>query len=173
MRVAETELAHLHNTGLHITEKCDGCGKILNQSFRYTVARQSGVFCSALCRDRASLGDDGLARAAKRRTCLLCHGPKPASDAPYCQHCQKAADPEGVDPQETRCAVCGGKLSEFRKNRAGTCSTVCSEALRKRRQRESRLGEESSDRKPPLQDTHFATLKAGHFGTSRPLAYHP
>jgi predicted nucleic acid-binding Zn ribbon protein len=170
MRVAETELARLRNTGLHITEKCDGCAKMLNQSCRYTVARKPGVYCSAFCRDRASLGDDGLERAAMRRTCLLCHGPKPASDAPYCQHCQKAAYPEGATPQETRCAVCGGKLSEFRKSRAGTCSKACSEALRKRRQRESRSGEESGDRKQPLQDTHFATLKAGHFGTSRPLA---
>jgi len=39
MRPTSTELACLRAQGLYITEKCDGCGNLLNQSIRYTITR--------------------------------------------------------------------------------------------------------------------------------------
>ena len=42
MKLTVAELASVHAQRLYITEKCDGCGKLLNQSFRYTVAGEPG-----------------------------------------------------------------------------------------------------------------------------------
>lgn len=41
------ELMAAKQRGLYITEKCDGCGKLLNQTFRYAVAGKSGAPRSA------------------------------------------------------------------------------------------------------------------------------
>jgi hypothetical protein len=57
MRLLAHELAFLRSQGLHITEKCDGCGKLLNQGIRYTVGGKPEVYCSAGCRDLAFFGD--------------------------------------------------------------------------------------------------------------------
>ena len=38
---------------LYITEKCDGCGELLNQTVRWTITGQPEVYCSAECRDLA------------------------------------------------------------------------------------------------------------------------
>ena len=38
MKLTAAELAYVGSQGLYITEKCDGCGKLLNQAFRYTIA---------------------------------------------------------------------------------------------------------------------------------------
>jgi hypothetical protein len=40
MKLSAAELASVRAQGLYITEKCDGRGKLLNQAFRYTIARK-------------------------------------------------------------------------------------------------------------------------------------
>ena len=62
MKLNATELASVRVLGLFLTEKCDGCGKALNQTFRYTITGRPGVFCSALCRDNAFFDDRREAR---------------------------------------------------------------------------------------------------------------
>jgi hypothetical protein len=43
MNLTPAELASVRAQGLFLTEKCDGCGKVLNQTFRYAVT--GGIFC--------------------------------------------------------------------------------------------------------------------------------
>jgi hypothetical protein len=73
MEISAHELAYVRVQGLYITEKCDGCGKLLNQTFRYTIAGKMKVYCSAGCRDPAFFGDT---REAKKRStpgnCVYC-----------------------------------------------------------------------------------------------------
>ena len=38
MKLTSAELAYVRSQGLHLTEKCDGCGKLLNQALCYTIA---------------------------------------------------------------------------------------------------------------------------------------
>jgi hypothetical protein len=75
MKLTAAELAYIRSQGLYITEKCDGCGKLLNQTVRYTIARKQEVYCSAVCRDIAFFGD---MHEAKRRStpgkCAYCGG---------------------------------------------------------------------------------------------------
>jgi hypothetical protein len=88
MKLSVAELVHVRAQGLYITEKCDGCGKLLNQTFRYTIAGKPEVYCSAVCRDRVYFGDRREARKhstpgkcvywgatleGKRRGALYCH----------------------------------------------------------------------------------------------------
>jgi hypothetical protein len=63
MKLTTTELSVLRSQGAFITERCDLCGKVLNQSWRYTVAGRPEVFCSALCRDTRFFSE---ARAARK-----------------------------------------------------------------------------------------------------------
>jgi hypothetical protein len=65
MELSTPELAHVRAQGLHITEKCNGCGKLLNQTIRYTIAGKPEVFCSAICRDLAFFRDH---REAKKHS---------------------------------------------------------------------------------------------------------
>ena len=51
------ELSYIQSQGLYVREKCDGCGAILNQSVRYTIAGKAEVYCSAKCRDAAFFED--------------------------------------------------------------------------------------------------------------------
>jgi hypothetical protein len=51
MRLAVAELDHLRSQGLFIRDKCDACGKVLNQAFRFTMPDRAQVFCSGQCRD--------------------------------------------------------------------------------------------------------------------------
>ena len=51
MKLTASEVSLLRLQGVFVTETCDACGKVLNQSFRYTVGGKPGVFCSAVCRD--------------------------------------------------------------------------------------------------------------------------
>jgi len=57
MKLTAAELAYVRSQGLHITAKCDGCGKLLNQTLRYTIAGKPEVCCSAVCRDLVFFGD--------------------------------------------------------------------------------------------------------------------
>ena len=53
MKIRIEDVQQLKQFGIYVTERCDGddCGKILNQSFRYTIQGRKEVFCSAECRD--------------------------------------------------------------------------------------------------------------------------
>ena|SRR6516162_1542327 len=51
MKLTTLELACVRSRGFYVTEKCDACGKLLNQTVHYTIAGTPEVFCSAACRD--------------------------------------------------------------------------------------------------------------------------
>jgi hypothetical protein len=73
MRLTAPELAYVRSQGLYITEKCDGCGRLLNQTVRYTITGKPEVYCPAACRDLAFFGD--RQEAKKRpdsRVCAFC-----------------------------------------------------------------------------------------------------
>ncbi len=75
MRLNSEDLVRARGLGLYVTEKCDGCGNLLNRSIRYTIAGKLEVYCSAACRDLAFFGDRHEAR--KRTTpgkCTNCGG---------------------------------------------------------------------------------------------------
>ena len=75
MELTSAEVAYVRSQGLYITEKCDGCGKLLNQTVRYTITGKPEVYCSARCRDLVFFGDP---REAKKRStpgkCMYCGG---------------------------------------------------------------------------------------------------
>jgi Fe-S-cluster-containing dehydrogenase component len=110
MRLSAAELAYVRSQGLYITDKCDGCGKLLNQTFRYTIAGNPEVYCSAGCRDLAFFGDT---REVKRRSapgkCVFCGDTleKKRRGALYCgEKCKKRAARSGkahsmAEPQIT------------------------------------------------------------------------
>jgi hypothetical protein len=73
MKLTAAELAYVRSQGLYLTEKCNGCRKLLNQTARYTIASKSEVYCSAMCRDFALFGD--LQEVKKRSSpgrCVYC-----------------------------------------------------------------------------------------------------
>ena len=75
MKLTSAELACVRAQGLYITGKCDGCGKLLNQTVQYTIAGRREVYCSAACRDTAFFSDRHEAK--KRATpgkCAYCGG---------------------------------------------------------------------------------------------------
>lgn len=57
MKLNPQELAYVRSKGLYLTEKCDGCGKVLNQAHRWTIKDLPEVYCSEKCRDLAFFGD--------------------------------------------------------------------------------------------------------------------
>jgi hypothetical protein len=73
MKLTPAELAYVRTKGLYITEKCDGCGKVLNQSVRWAITGQPEVYCSAECRDLVFFGDRREVRKrATPRRCAFC-----------------------------------------------------------------------------------------------------
>jgi endogenous inhibitor of DNA gyrase (YacG/DUF329 family) len=84
MKLAASELALVHSHGLFILEKCGDCGKLLNQSFRYTAANRSEVFCSAACQDKGM----GWNRVRSQKAGTEKATP-PAFVTPVCQRCQR------------------------------------------------------------------------------------
>jgi len=62
MKLTAAELAFVRAQGLYVTEKCDGGGRLLNQTFRYTIAGKPEAYCSAACRDLVFFGDRREAR---------------------------------------------------------------------------------------------------------------
>ena len=75
MKLTAAELTHVCSQGLYITEKCDACPKLLNQTRRYTIAGRQEVYCSAVCRDPAFFGD--LCQARRHSApgkCIYCGG---------------------------------------------------------------------------------------------------
>ena len=76
MNLTPTELAYVQSRGLYLSEKCDGCGKLLNQAIRYTIAGKPQVYCSAACRDSAFFGDRYQARKhSSPGKCANCGAP--------------------------------------------------------------------------------------------------
>jgi len=96
MKLTPAELAFVRSKGLYITEKCDGCGKALNQTFRYTITRRPEVYCSATCRDFAFFGDRHEARKRTTpRNCAYCGATLETKrrQAIFCDHkCQVRFD---------------------------------------------------------------------------------
>jgi hypothetical protein len=75
MKLTALELAYVRAQGLYVTERCDGCGKLLNQTARYMIAGRREIYCSAVCRDLVYFSDRH--EAEKRATpgkCLYCRG---------------------------------------------------------------------------------------------------
>jgi endogenous inhibitor of DNA gyrase (YacG/DUF329 family) len=71
-QLSETDLAYIKSLRLYITEKCDGCGKLLNQTFRYAIAGRPEVYCSQPCRDRVQFGDRHWSRRTKPQEAVQC-----------------------------------------------------------------------------------------------------
>ena len=57
MKLIPTELNYVRRLGLYVTEKCDSCGKVLNQTVRYVVKQRPDVYCSQACRDLVFYGN--------------------------------------------------------------------------------------------------------------------
>ena len=76
MKLNSEEMVYVRSLGFYVTEKCDGCGKLLNQSVRYTIAGKAEVYCSANCRDRVFF-EDQIERKnrANPGRCANCGGP--------------------------------------------------------------------------------------------------
>ncbi len=75
MNLDRVELSHVRSHGLYVTEKCDACRKLLNQSLRYTIAGKPEVYCSAVCRDTLFFGNRGEARKwSTPGKCAYCGG---------------------------------------------------------------------------------------------------
>ena len=75
MKLTAAELAAVRRQGFCVTEKCDHCEKLLNQTFRYTIAGKAEAYCSSGCRDLAFFQDPY--EATKRCTpgkCVYCGG---------------------------------------------------------------------------------------------------
>jgi hypothetical protein len=95
MNLTAAEVVAVRALGLFLIEKCNGCGKALNQTFRYTIAGRPEVFCSALCRDNTFFADRLEAR--KHSTpgrCAYCKGSLKGKrrGALYCDEtCKKRA----------------------------------------------------------------------------------
>lgn len=94
MKLTDSEIERIRSRGLYITEKCDACGKILNQSHRYTWAGRAEVFCTAACRDKFNLGTkpDQIIQGTR---CFRCQGRKSPGASLYCARCRQFADPDG------------------------------------------------------------------------------
>ena len=75
MKLTAAEPACVISRGLYVTEKCGGCGEMLNQTFRYTIAEKPEAYWSAACRDFAFFGDRHEARKqATPGKCAYCGG---------------------------------------------------------------------------------------------------
>ena len=103
MKLTATELAYVRSQGLYITEKCDGCGKLLNQTVRYTTPGRPEVWCSAACQDKAM----GWDKAATRKTA------GPVFHMRVCEGCEKRFRARRNDAKfcSSRC-----KLRVYRRN---------------------------------------------------------
>lgn len=111
MEISVHELTYVRTQGLYITEKCDGCGKLLNQTIRYTIAGKPGVYCSAGCRDLTFFGDS---REAKKRStpgkCVYCRATLEGKrrGALYCyETCKKRAARSGRDQSTAEPQITG------------------------------------------------------------------
>jgi hypothetical protein len=85
MKLPQESINQIRAQGLYITEACDGCCKVLNQSFRYTVKDKPEVYCSEACRDRVFFGEAGdtkrqgnlAAMPGTKKQCVMCRAEIP------------------------------------------------------------------------------------------------
>ena len=118
MRLTDAELAYVRSLGLFITKRCDSCGKVLNQTFRYTMPDRPETWCSRSCQDKA-MGWDGAVIERKASA-------RPAS---YLCVCQKES--------------CGRQFTSARKESA-YCSERCSQWERRKLMRDGRRQEQEA-----------------------------
>jgi len=111
MKLTAAELAYVCSQGLYVTEKCNGCGKLLNQTLRYTISGKPEVYCSGMCRDFALFGD--LQEAKKRSTpgrCVYCGASleEKRRGALYCDEiCKKRVARRRQPDFPARCEITG------------------------------------------------------------------
>lgn len=75
MKLTAAELGCVRAQDLYITEKCDGCGTLLNQTVQYTITGRPEVYCSPPCRDSAFFSDRHEAKKqARPGKCAYCGG---------------------------------------------------------------------------------------------------
>lgn len=73
MKLTPSELMQVRSQGVYVTEKCDGCGKVLNQTFRYAIAGKPEVYCSAVCRDSVFFGSvEKAVKHSRPGRCVAC-----------------------------------------------------------------------------------------------------
>ena len=110
MKLTPFELAYVRSQGLYVTEKCDQCGKLLNQGVRYTITGKPEVFCSAACRDLVFFRDRLEARKhSSPGKCVNCGAKLEGKrrDALYCDEiCKKR-----VARQKTRRVTANAQIS--------------------------------------------------------------
>ena len=76
MNLKPAELVYVRSQGLYIREKCDACGRLLNQAVRYALTNKPQGYCSAQCRDAAFFGDRYQARKySSPGKCANCGAP--------------------------------------------------------------------------------------------------
>jgi len=126
MKLTAAELAYVRAQGLHITDKCDGCGKLLTQTLRYTIAGNTGAYCSAACRDLVFFGDRREARKhSNPGRCVYCGAILEGKrrGALYCDEvCKKRAARTGraqstEEPQITGTSTQSNQRTTYAKNR--------------------------------------------------------
>lgn len=148
MKLTTEESSKLKSQGLYIADKCDSCGKPLNQTIRFTRPdRKGSVYCSAGCCDLAGNGK-GLPEANSQLnigssvvsemiaekiygSCESCGLPlrdgtkaMHIPDLPGLYHCVLCAE-QGI--YERGCRFCGERLSS---NSHRFCSDRCADAAR-------------------------------------------
>lgn len=75
MRLTAAELFCVRWQGLYLTQKCDGCVKLLNQTVQYTITGRREAYCSAPCRDNFFFRDRHEAKKqATPGKCACCGG---------------------------------------------------------------------------------------------------
>lgn len=75
MKLTTSGLTYVRAQGLQVWEKCDSCGKVLNQTVRYTITGKPEVYCSAVCRDSVFFGDPHeVMKRATPEKCAYCGG---------------------------------------------------------------------------------------------------
>jgi hypothetical protein len=61
VKLTAEESSKLKSQGLYVADKCDSCGKLLNQTMLHTRPDRKGcTYCSAGCRDLAGKGQEPL-----------------------------------------------------------------------------------------------------------------
>lgn len=109
MKLTSEELQQVRQQGVYVIEKCDGCGKVLNQCLRYTIKDDPRVFCCPACRDRAFLSAREIEKACREPRCLHCRGPKESARSVYCLRCAKLS-PSTASQAGHVCLSCGASL---------------------------------------------------------------
>jgi len=99
VQLTRAELSYVRSQGLHLTEKCDHCGQVLNQTFHYRLNDvDPRKWCSAACQ-HADMGWEGRRYEARVNYQLRCQREACGSrfessraDARYCfPRCRKWA----------------------------------------------------------------------------------